>query len=728
MNKCVKFGNDLTFLQQEVKSKKTNTKVVKEKTNHIWIYDRSYSMSYELPGMIDQIVELSKNLPKGDTLSLGYFSSEGEYRFIVIGFKITNKADYKFLEKTIRKNADPIGCTCFSEIINETADVIEDLSEFSKTFSFAFFTDGYPVVSNYSRELTNINSGIDKIKGQLTTAMFIGYSYYYNKPLMTKMAERIGGMLIHNDNIEDFTPTITRLVTLSETSEPKVEVTALVDKPVAVYTVTEQGVVLLNVEDGKVFVSPEAGKSSYIYYITDGTVNADDVDVDALDFSGDDSFCKGIYGGALVLCQQMATDKAMELMGLAGDKHYIDKLTNAFTIEEYGKAENKINEAINDSSARFKTGKDRNYLPPADAFCVFDLLNVLVEDDDAAFYPYDKRFKYTKISKGTEFEDGYSKFKPDVKSACRFDTLTWHKSRLNLSVLTTIKGTIELQEREGKVAKDFGLLEEYPTWVYRNYSFVTDGRPNMKVFYVTTSEETYKDLKNRGLVIDDTFKKDGTYGVHISGIPAINRAIAEGNTSGTQLCKNVYSELKLMANLKAYKYFLKEEFPAEEKEASSFSEEQRKFLTDNGIDIEKGGLYAPPVKSGIDASDFYMANRFEIKVKGCSSIPAVKKVLDKRDAGKSLTASEALLEQAVDKYEAFKKANSEDVLRKRFLENEIVANKKLLKPIRQDIQKTKFAILLAKKWFDEFTSRDETQLVVEGNTFNFKLDEEKVKI
>jgi len=131
MNKYVKFGTGLFLVQQEIKSKKVTSKRVKEKTNHIWIYDRSYSMSNELPEMINQLVKLSKNLPKGDTLTLGYFSSEGQYRFIVIGFKITNKSDYKFLEKTIRKNAEPLGCTCFSEIINETETIIKDLSEFS---------------------------------------------------------------------------------------------------------------------------------------------------------------------------------------------------------------------------------------------------------------------------------------------------------------------------------------------------------------------------------------------------------------------------------------------------------------------------------------------------------------------------------------------------------------------------------------------------------------------
>ena len=144
--------------------------------------------------------------------------------------------------------------------------------------------------------------------------------------------------------------------------------------------------------------------------------------------------------------------------------------------------------------------------------------------------------------------------------------------------------------------------------------------------------------------------------------------------------------------------------------------------------IDKGGLYQAPVKAGIEALDFYMTSRFEIKVKGCSSIPAVKKLIEKRTKGKSPTMSESLLVNAYDTYDAFKDSEDSALERKKFLQDGIVALKCLLKPIRQEIQKTKFAVILGKRWFQEFDSRDQTQLVVEGNTFNFKLDEEKVKI
>ena len=736
----VKFGSQY-LVQQEVKSQTTVEKVVHQKTNHIWIYDRSWSMSYELPNMINQLVNLSRELPKGDTLTLGYFSSEGEYNFIIKGFKVADDSDYTVLENAIRNNATPIGCTCFSEILGETETVIKDLSVISNVFSLAFFTDGYPVVHDYRKEHTNIFANIEKIKGDLTTAMFIGYGHYYNKPLMTEMAEQSNGMLIHNDSIADFTPTITKLVKLSESAEPRIEVDALVNEPVVAYTVTSQGVSLLSVIDGKVSVAPQGGDSVYVYYVSDIPPCGEEVDVDTLDFAGDDELCKGIYGGAFTLCQKMNTDKAMELMGIAGDVNLIDKLTNAFTIDEFGATERIIDEAINDSSVRFSNGKDTNYLPKADAFCVLDILNVLLEDEDSAFFPFDDRFKYEKISKTAVSEDNYGKFTGNKDNACSFDSLTWNKSRLNLSVKTTIKGKVVLQERDGKTAQDFGFNEEYPTWQHKNYSAVKDGRANMGVVYITSSKDTYTKLKNEGVVVEDTFKKKKVYGVNLKAVPVMNRAMADGNTSGTELCRSSYRELELQARIKVLKALL----PEEEFAPTTFSEEQKQFLIENGINVDKGGNYSPPAKAGVPAQDFYMANRFEIKIAKCSSLPTVKKVTDKLDTkiskdptaykalGKdnddmvawvnaNFTKTEALMVPTVQEYRKKRKTKVE------WLNKELGKAKAELVPVRKKIQETKFAIILGRKWFDEFTDRSQTKLDVDGNSFTFKLDEEKVKI
>ena len=147
----VKIGDNLYFVKQSVK----NDKVIETRNavNHIWIYDRSGSMYGALKNLTNQLIELSKKIPKGDTLTIGWFSSEGQRNFMLKGFKISDDADYALLEKTIRNNSTTVGMTCFSEIIGDTKQVIDDLSVFSDTFSFHFFLRievvGYFIFKNF---------------------------------------------------------------------------------------------------------------------------------------------------------------------------------------------------------------------------------------------------------------------------------------------------------------------------------------------------------------------------------------------------------------------------------------------------------------------------------------------------------------------------------------------------------------------------------------------------
>lgn len=57
----VKITNKLYLVEQEITK---TTEVVKEPepTNHIWIYDRSYSMTYNLPKLATDLINLTVSL------------------------------------------------------------------------------------------------------------------------------------------------------------------------------------------------------------------------------------------------------------------------------------------------------------------------------------------------------------------------------------------------------------------------------------------------------------------------------------------------------------------------------------------------------------------------------------------------------------------------------------------------------------------------------------------
>lgn len=540
-------------------------------------------------------------------------------------------------------------------------------------------------------------------------------------------------MLIHSSEIKEYTPNIIKLIKMTENSEPKQEIEPLVTSPLAAFTINDQGVVILNIdEDGKMYVSPQQGKSTNIYYLSTEKPNKkswDRIEVPEINF-GDikDQLAKAVYAAALVLSQQTKTDIAMEIIGKAGDKAIIDKLNSAFQVEEYGVAEELISNAVNDVSARFSAGRDPNYLPPADAFCVFDAINLLLNDEKTFFYPYHEKFTYERIGVATSAKEGYSKFSADKTSKCPFNTMVWHDSRLNLSVQTQVKGTIELKEVDGKTPEKMGFSTTYPTFVFRNFSFVKDGHTHVKTIYITSSEDSYTKFKNLGLVQDDDFKKSGVYGLNISTLPAINRSIATGKTSATELCKAVLAEHKLKAQVKALKWLKDQELgEASEDKPMQFSDEQTKFLEANGIQVNRGGLYSPPTEKE-DPKDFYMAKYFDIKLSGIATLPPVKKVMEKIASNKARTAVESLVENGITLWDTVKKSFKDKKEMALWFNNTIEEKNKELRGIRSETQKTKMAIILGRKWFQEFNSRVDCQLSIDGVNCIFDLGEEKVPV
>lgn len=726
----VPINKTLSLIIQEINPKQT-VQVIKKPTSHIWVYDRSGSMGGNIKELCNQLIALSKKLPKNDYLTLGWFSSEnGQYNWIIKGFRICDTSDYKMLEKLILENNYTIGCTCFSEILADTKVVIKDLSAFTDEFSFHFFTDGYPVVSNYQKEIAKIFEAIGNIKGKIKNASLVGYGSYYNKELMSQMATNLGAALIHSSQISEYTKSILNLISLTQNSQPKEKINPAVTNPISIFTIIENEIIPYSIEaDKTIYVNPVKGSSSFIYYVTEEKPDKKHwtkIDPDEIHYADEkDNNAKAMYAASLILSQSTKTDMALDILGCIGDASIIDKLSNAFQIEEFGNAENIIKDSVFNIPLRFVTGRKANYVPPKNAFCVFNVLDILINDEEAAFFPYHPKFCYEKISLATKEKSEYATFKPDRTSKSFFNNLIWHESRLNLSIQTKITGSIDLQPRNGMTAQLIGLQPEYPCYVYRNYTFVKDGHTHIKQFYLTSSEPTYRIFKNFGIVIDDTFHLNRIYGLEISALPTINREIAESKTSGTDLCQSIIKEQKLKAKIKSLKYLHDIECPEEATPLRTFTDVIQKFIEDNGIDIKQGGLYSPPTTKE-ESKDFYMAKSFDIATAGIASLPTVKKVMEKIAANKARTPVELLLEEGITLWEANKKNILKKDDKEKWFNDNIRSLKNELKTLRHDIQLTKFAVILGHKWFKEFTSRENCEIVVDDIKCSFKLSEEKV--
>lgn len=702
--------------------------------NHIWIYDRSGSMSGVMSQLCDDLIRKAKEIPVGDSLTLGWFSGRNEFNFMLKGFKITEKRDYKILEQTINKTRSTVGMTCFSEILVDTDTVIKDLSAISKNFALCFFSDGYPTVGPYEREQKDIFGAINKIAGRVASSLLVGYGDYYNKELMSQMAERFGGSMIHSENLPAFSIALDNFTKDARENGSKVSVQleAMPGKDPLVFGINGNQINLYQLQDGGEkmasvdFIPTQASRDS-LYLLTDQKPKGEEVKLAEGDLqrpTSRESIIRGVYAAANLLSQRTKTDTAMEVLATIGDKDMIDSVGNAFTNAEYGRAEAKLQEAVANPKRRFMQGIKLNYLPKEDAFCVLDAVKLLMQDDEAFFYPYNEAFEYKRIGAGSKVKAGYPDFVADKdKAKCALNKLNWNKSMLNLSVLANIPGHIALS---GDYAKH-GFSQIYPTFVWRNYALIKDGFLNVQHLPASFSEETFKVLKTEGVLPATAWYTEGaTYTLDLTTIPVINRAIANGRTSASALCKKAYRELELQAMLKSLNY-LHDQLDPEGKSKlgkGALSADQELYLETQGVG--RNG-FSPPVEK-LPVTDFYMAKTFDIKMKGLSSLPSVKEVLEKSAKGGKLTPGALLVKSGLDHAGQHMTKSTKDSAKLTWLDEEIKALKQDLVAVRSDIQETKFAVILGKKWFDEFTSREKNVLTLGGVEYSLVVEEEKVEL
>src|SRR5512136_1273954 len=79
--------------------------VVQPTRHHVWIYDRSGSMGWVIAQLAEDVCLHLDEIPAGDFVSVGWFSSPGEFRWFVKGAKLTSKSSYDDVKKVVRANA-----------------------------------------------------------------------------------------------------------------------------------------------------------------------------------------------------------------------------------------------------------------------------------------------------------------------------------------------------------------------------------------------------------------------------------------------------------------------------------------------------------------------------------------------------------------------------------------------------------------------------------------------
>lgn len=703
---------------------------IPQNVHHIFVRDRSGSMGYVTQELSEDLKRLFRRVKKGDTITYGWFSGPGQLSFPLVGHVVEGEKDHAALDKVIDSTTSTVGLTCFSEVLTDAAGVINKLADAdrtkarTRTFSLCFFTDGYPTVSPIEQELARINEAIDAIKGKVAASLLVGYGNYYNKELMGQMAQRLGAVLVHSSTLNDVFNSYSVFMDDTRGMQPRVEVDMPFDSGEGLPTVPRLAFAIRGRDVATFEIQYTALRAWAEVSPSDEVVYRFVVHPPPLRTKLDPATERVVYAAALVLMQKMRVDLALEVLGRIGDKLIIDAAVNAFTNDEYGAVERLLSNAVGSAEQRCLGGRRKNYVPPRDAYCLVDLMDDLMKDK-VEFFPRHHAFDYEKIGVPTTPKGGYPKFCPDNGVATPISALTWHSEKLNLSVRVTIPGTISLPpyapgDRPQPLPRPAELAAlpggEFQTFVHRNYSIIKDGFCHVKRLPVRgLSLGRFNWLCAHDMVRTELgdkpkgFVPGAIYVLNLTKVPVMNRAMADDLDSAHDIAQLAVDELLLEGKLKALRYFREKLAPREARNeallSTKYSPEAAAYLT--AIGIKPDGAYSPPTEKE-EATDYYMAKTFALKIKGASSLPTVEDVQAAIAGGKRLTLGQHLVGWGIWLGEsAF---NAKDLVS---LNGMIEANQRALHAVRSKLQRIKFAIILGKRWPKEFNSRTDCKVEIQ---------------
>lgn len=713
---------------------------VRQATHHKWIGDCSYSMYDVMSQLRQHLKEQVDFIPEGDRLSLGWFSSEGgQHEWVTKALQINTKADREAVKKLIDKKFHCRGTTCFSGILAEVPQLIDDMSVFDMPVSFVFLTDGKPVVSWGSKEeMRRSTAALSKIEKLVVAGLFVGYGPFYDRQNLMDMTKAVGGNFLHADSMKAFNMALQTLIETGKALEAKAEVT-LEGSPFLgmAFTVAGGQVGFYRVEGGKVNLATGKAAADRVFYVSDKLPKGAEIVALERALEGDGE-AAAVYASQALAVRTGRQDLAIDIASTVGDVAVVEALDGALNNRELGEAEKFIFDAAFFPARRFSKGRRPGQVPPADKFSIVDLYTLLMKDDDARLHV--KKLPYKRIGPPQVIDDTYPRFVDDTDAATPMNRLGWNKELLNLSVLCDIPGTVELRDQtlaDGRrvTPEQLGLTREFKSRRYANRTVVKDGSPWMLELPVSLSLESFRRLKSEGLIPPDaTWAAEKFFRLDLSGLKVVNRAMVEGATSAETLCQLYLKDRRYYGQLKALNSILLELDPEKKVGVKTqYSADQVEFLKLNGIDHT--GRYSPPKKEGV-VTDYYMAHVFKISAKGLSdgAFKNVEEVRGKLAGGKKLTPAEEMVHSGIIQYESAargieKAAGKADTLGMRvdWLRQNIAGIKAEQLAVRGEMAKLKIAVALNHRWFDEASGRDQTDFEFGGQQFTIVLDERKEK-
>jgi len=747
-------------------------------THHLFIIDCSGSMWNELSQIrTDLYNKISTLLQPQDSVSIVWFSGRGECGIVVEDFKVKSEKSLDNLRSVIETNLRPQMLTAFKEPLVKAKEIIQRINanKSDVVHSLFFLTDGHD--NNYSDE--EILSSVRDVKDYLVSATIVEYGYYCNKALLNLMSAEIGGVHVFSEDFQDYEPYMAKQFNQSVTSKRKyISLEDNIEQDV-VFTFEDGNVVSYTVnENNEIFIDPET--DSAVYYITDTNQSS----VETIDFENpqgeiEESLIKGAYVSMYAFSKRSDFIMVSNILRTLGDSYFIKKKANTFGSQKISELENEFIDTISYPSLMLREGYDPNAEPSEDAFCVMDLLDLLMTDDEVKWYPMNPDFQYKRIGrKSVKAEKKERKITEDEKSEIKnlldkneildaisslaklqelsdlekanslleediefintdkevgqsFSDLVWNNSRANLSVRVLYNGYVNLPEHS------FDSLPQgkFETKIFRNYTIIKDGVINSYRIPMSLSQVSFDTLQANGLLEDETFEEGKVYVLDFSSLPVINQKMVSQSSAKTMF-ENQYKLLTIQAQNTVFNHFKKRYLVASTKGfKSEYGEEVALWLKELGL-----ADYCFNPKSTLEKSEEEIfVNTIEVKIKGLS-LPNTKKdfegVLSKLKTDSDLTDRESLLVPAIKEFQSFEKLNDgvPDELKQKLVEEWVTAKSNNFRNektrLMNDISKSKFLTIVGKSWFNDLESREEKKMVLEVDSHEreFSIEDKMSKI
>lgn len=730
-----------------------SVKHVESNTNHIAIIDCSGSMYGDLPRLREQLKrKLPKMMREGDTLSLIWFSGRGEFGTLLENEPIATLTDLADVNKAIDRWLKPMGLTGFKEPLAEVTKLVERVAKKNKNpFALFFMSDGCD--NQWPR--ADILKAVEDAAGKLAAAVFVEYGYYADRPLLSAMAEKAGGVHIHADAFDKFEVTFESALQRRAVGEPRVEVTIEGDVigGFAWSPSTDGDLVTYDASTGRAAVLPTSG---VLYYLSPTPVGHVAYTVaEAAQREVDKKLLHVFYPAYAALslfAVRMKPEVVFPILKALGDVTFIEQFANCFGKQKYSEFMEATKLAAFQTDKRFVKGRDPNKIPADDAFTVLDLLQIISADGTTKLLVDHADFKYSRIGRGRvdadenltadeqlavevirsqmageknvkklkEYQAEIDAILATKQTALKFvadeapdgypiASLTWNGSSPNVSVLITKTGKVDLSSRPEHTK--YKIPTEFPAKVFRNLAIVAHGLVNVEKLPVTMTKATYDTLKKAGVEMVVQLRtgrpvEEAVVVINLKPLPVINRKMVKAVTA-KELIELEYALTKHKAAQKVYKAITEERFPDRKVAASSYAtlygDDGAAWLKDQGLTSYNG--FQPPSTQAA-SKDFIVGKELDVKLKGMSTLPSVKDV-----RGGKKTGAAAFMHDTITEVDAWL-AKSPEKLHKDWLEGKTKATISEVRSLTYEATKIKWSILVGQVWCQEFKSLDENTLTV----------------